>query len=84
MPGVSRGTRNIDIRRCGAASGSVTAMTIRNAAPSALEVKNFSPLITQPSPSCSARQVNPVGSAPPCGSVIENAEKISPFSSGSR
>ena len=32
MPGVSAGTMNIDIRSCGAASGSVTAMTMRNAA----------------------------------------------------
>ena len=51
MPGVSRGTRNIDIPLYRLASGSVTAMTMKNAACSAFEVKNLSPEITHSSPS---------------------------------
>ncbi len=52
-------------------SGLVTTMTIRNDAVFALDEKYFQPLITQSSPSRTALVVNWVGSAPPCGSVIE-------------
>ncbi len=84
MPGVSDGTMNIDMRRCGAASGSVTAITIRKSAQRALDENHFSPLINQLSPSSVARVVKTSGSAPPCGSVIEKQETISLFSSGCR
>jgi hypothetical protein len=70
-PGVSVGTRNIDMPWYGLTSGLVTTMTIRNAAVRALDEKNFRPLITQSSPSRTALVVNSVGSAPACGSVIE-------------
>ena len=73
MPGVSAGTRNIDVRCEVRRSGSVTAMTMQKLANRALEENNFSPLITQSSPSQVAVVVNTPGSAPPCGSVIEKA-----------
>jgi hypothetical protein len=57
---------------------------MKNAALRAFEVKNFSPWITHASPSRTARLRNCVGSAPPCGSVIENDEKTSPSSNGWR
>ena len=50
----------------------------------ACDENHFSPLITHSSPSSSARVTNPVGSEPPRGSVIENAETTSLRSSGSR
>ena len=50
MPGVSAGTRNIDMPRYGLTSGLVTAMTIRKDAVRRLEEKNFSPLMTHSSP----------------------------------
>ncbi len=83
-PGVSVGTTNIDMRWCGAASGSVTASTIRNEANLACEENHFSPSMTQVSPSRRARVWNWSGSDPPCGSVIENAETTSLAISGSR
>jgi hypothetical protein len=58
----------------GADIGLVTTMTIRNEAVLALDEKYFQLLITQspfPEPSRLALVVNCVGSAPPCGSVIE-------------
>ena len=70
-PGVSVGTRNIDIPLYGLTSGLVTAMTMRNDAVLALEEKYFQPLMTHSSPSLTARVLNSVGSAPACGSVIE-------------
>jgi hypothetical protein len=70
-PGVSAGTRNIDIPLYGLTSGFVTAMTIRNVAVLAFEEKYFQPSITHSSPSLTARVLNNVGSAPACGSVIE-------------
>src|SRR5436309_9823647 len=77
-PGVSVGTRNIDMPLYGLTSGLVTAMTIRNDAVLALDEKYFQPLITHSLPSFSARVVNNVGSAPACGSVMEYDENISP------
>jgi hypothetical protein len=71
MPGVSAGTRNIDIPWYALTLGFVTAMTIRNDAVEALEEKYFQPLMTQSSPSRAARVSNTVGSDPPWGSVIE-------------
>ena len=70
-PGVSVGTRNIDMPWYALTSGLVTTMTMRNDAVLALEEKNFQPLMTHSSPSLTARVVNSVGSAPACGSVIE-------------
>ena len=46
-------------------------MTMRKEAVRALEEKNFHPLITHSSPSCTARVVNCWGSDPACGSVME-------------
>ena len=66
------------------ASALVTAMTMKKLAQRALEEKNFSPLMTHSSPSRTARVVKTPGSAPPCGSVIEKQETMSPCSSGSR
>src|SRR5437763_16831919 len=82
MPGVSAGTRNIDIPLYGVTSGLVTAMTIRNDAVFAFEEKNFQPLITHSSPSLTARVLKSVGSAPACGSFLEYDEDASPLRSG--
>jgi hypothetical protein len=65
-------------------SGSVTTMTMRNAAVRALDEKYFHPLITHSSPSSTAEQVNCWGSEPAWGSVIEYEEKTSPSSRGWR
>src|SRR4051812_14960284 len=83
-PGVSVGTRNIDMPLYGLTSGLVTAMTMRNDAVLAFDEKYFQPLMTHSLPSFSARVVNIVGSAPACGSVIEYVENISPSSNGCR
>src|SRR5437868_962425 len=84
MPGVSLGTRNIDMPLYALTSGFVTHMTIRNDAVGAFDEKYFQPLMTHSSPSFSARHLNIVGSAPAWGSVIEYVEKHSPLSSGRR
>ncbi len=68
----------------GLTSGSVTAITMTNVEVRALEEKYLRPVMTQSSPSRTARVVNIVGSAPACGSVIEKQEKHSPSSSGRR
>src|SRR5260370_1307150 len=47
----------------------------------ALEEKYFRPVITQSSPSRTARVAKTRGTAPPCGSVIEKQKKIAPDSS---
>src|ERR1700737_95968 len=83
-PGVSDGTTNIDILRWAGSSGSVTASKIKNEAKLACEENHFSPLMTHSSPSSSARVTNCVGSEPPCGSVMEQADTISLLSSGCR
>ena len=83
-PGVSTGTMNIEARRWRCASGSVTAITIRKSARDALELNHLWPLMTHSSPSRTARVWICVGSEPATpGSVIENAERSSPASSGS-
>ena len=82
-PGVVTGTTNIDARRRGAASGSVTAMRMRKSATEPFDVNHLCPLITYSSPSRSARVVSRVGSAPAFGSVMENALRRRPSSSGS-
>ncbi len=51
----------MDIPRYGIASGSVTAITIRNSAQRAWDEKNFHPLITHSSPSLTARVRKPPG-----------------------
>ena len=82
-PGASVGTRSIVARLCGSASGSVTAITIATEAPRAFVVHHLRPLITQSSPSRSARHLRPVGSLPEVsGSVIEKQLRMSPASSG--
>ena len=64
-PGVSVGTRNIDIPWYALTSGSVTAMTMRKAEVRAFDEKNFHPSITHSSPSRRARVSKRVGSEPP-------------------
>jgi hypothetical protein len=82
-PGVSVGTMIIDARACGVASGSVTAITIANAAPSAPVVNHLWPSMTQSSPSSVAVHDSSVGFEPAfSGSVIEKHERISPRASG--
>ena len=71
IPGVSAGTRNIDMPLYGLTDGSVTAITMKNEAVFAFEEKNFHPFSTHSEPSRTARVLNCVGSAPPSGSVIE-------------
>src|ERR1022692_590495 len=83
-PSVSRDTRNIDVPLCTGTSGLVTAMQIKNEADAAFDEKYFRPLMTHESPSRVAVVGKTRGSAPPCGSVIEKHEKISPLSSGLR
>ena len=53
-PGVSAGTTICDARRCDAASGSETAITIPNAAPSAPDENHLCPSITSSSPAAIA------------------------------
>ena len=66
-------------RACRGASGSVTAITIANAAPSAPDENHLCPSITHSSPSRTARVRSSVGSEPATsGSVIEKNERISP------
>ena len=82
---MSVGTRIWLIRRCGGASGSVTAITIPKAAPSAEEENHLCPSITHSSPSSTAVVRRPVGSAPETsGSVIEKNERAVPSTSGRR
>src|SRR5580698_476083 len=57
---------------------------MRNDDQRALDENHFSPLITQLSPFNSARVSKTLGSAPPCGSVIEKHDTISLRSNGSR
>src|SRR3954452_17699359 len=83
-PGVSAGTMIIEARWCGRASGSVTAMTIRKSAIEPFVENHLWPLMTNSSPSRTARVRSVVGSDPATpGSVIENADFRSPASSGS-
>ena len=75
---------NIDDPLKGCDSGSVTAMVIRKSARDPFEVNHLWPLITHSSPSRRARVRISLGSEPATsGSVIENALRISPASSGS-
>ena len=84
-PGVSAGTISIEARWCGRASGFVTAITIRKSATLPLVENHLWPLITHSSPSRTARVSSSVGSEPAVsGSVIENALRRSPASSGCR
>jgi len=78
------GTRNVDAPLCTATSGLVIATTMKNDATEALDDQYLRPLMIQSSPSRVARVVNTRGSEPPCGSVMENVEKISPDSSPAR
>ena len=57
-------------------------MTMKKSAKRAFDENHFSPLMTHSSPSRTALVVKISGSAPPCGSVIEKHDTISPFSSG--
>ncbi|MNY30185.1 hypothetical protein D3C86_1642780 [compost metagenome] len=76
------GMMKTERRRCGGASGSVTAMTRKKLAYRALVANHFSPLRTQWSSRRSARAVKVVGSAPPWGSVIEKQDTMSLASRG--
>ena len=64
IPGASAGTMIWLVRRRGSASGSVTAITIPKAAPSAPEENHLWPLITHSSPSSTAVVRRLVGSEP--------------------
>ena len=76
-PGVDAGTMIWLMRRCRSASGSVTAITIPNAAPSAPDENHLLPLITHSSPSSRHVVRRPVGSAPETsGSVIEKKDSV--------
>ena len=73
----------IVIRSLGDTSGSVTAITIPNAAPSAPVENHLSPSITHSSPSRTAVVHSPVGSDPATSrSVIEKNDRASPATSG--
>ena len=73
----------IDARSYASAFGSVTTIAIRKSAIMPLDVNHLWPLITHSSPSSSAVVESSVGSDPAVfGSVIENAERILPSSSG--
>ena len=77
------GTRIIEARAYGCASGLVTTIAIATEAPTAPEVNHLWPLITHSSPSSSARVRSVRGSEPATsGSVIEKQERISPSSNG--
>ena len=85
-PGVSRGTRIMDCwRYLSGLSGSVLPMTIRIAqrGSPAPEDHHFRPLMTYSSPSRAMRHWMLVASEDATsGSVMQNAERISPSSSG--
>ena len=84
-PGVSRGTRIIDCCRCRSAPGSVLPITMRilQAGSIAPDDHHFRPLITYLSPSRSILVAMLVASdEATSGSVMQNAERISPSSSG--
>jgi hypothetical protein len=72
----------IDVPWYGWTSGFVTAITTRKSATDAFDVNHLWPLITHSSPSRTARVRSSVGSAPAPGSVIENALRSLPSSSG--
>src|SRR5882762_901421 len=64
-PAVSQGTRIMEARKWGGASGSVTAITTANAAPSAPEVNHLCPSITHCPRSRTARlQPGRIGAGP--------------------
>ena len=71
IPGVSVGTRNMDMPWYTSVSVSVSAMTMRKDEVRALDEKYFHPLITHSSPSRVAVVSKSEGSEPPCGSVME-------------
>ena len=73
----------MEARKWGGASGSVTAITTANAAPSAPEVNHLCPSITHCPRSRTARVSIQVGLEPGrSGSVIEKQLRISPARSG--
>src|SRR5260370_29365382 len=72
-------------RRCGAASGSVIAKTMANAAPLALVMNHLWPLMTQALPSQTAEVLICVGSDPDTsGSVMAMHDRTSSATNGSR
>ena len=84
-PGVSLGTTIIDCWRCRGASGSVLPITMRtrHRGRSAPDENHFVPLSTYSLPSRVMRSPMFVASDDATsGSVIENAERISPSSNG--
>ena len=86
MPGVSSGTTNIDCWVCRGAAGSVSPTTMKtwHRSPSAPELNHLRPLCTYSSPSRSIRRLMFVASEEAeSASVMQNADRISPSSSGS-
>ena len=81
-PGVSVGTMIIEIPWRGCTSGFVTHINSKKSATDPCDVNHLCPLITHSSPSRTACVAINVGSAPAPGSVIENALRIFPSSSG--
>src|SRR5207244_12005389 len=82
-PGASAGTMIIDARSYESADDSVTTIAIKKSAIMPFDVNHLWPLITHSSPFSSAVVFNRVGSEPAVsGSVIENADRILPSSSG--
>ncbi len=84
-PGAFVGTRIMEARACGGASGSVTAMTMAKAAPSAAVVNHFRPSTTHSPSSSTAVVSSHVGLEPArSGSVIEKQLRIFPAARGRR
>src|SRR5713101_2429387 len=82
-PGASPGTMIIEARSYASACGSVTTMAMRKSAIMPFDVNHLWPLITHSSRSSTAVVESSVGSEPAVlGSVMENAERIWPSSSG--
>ena len=84
-PGVSRGTRIMDCCRCRSADGSVLPITMKISACGFIApvIHHLRPLMTYSSPSRSMRVAMLVASEEATsGSVIANADRISPSSSG--
>src|SRR2546423_15705300 len=82
-PGVSVGTRNMDARSYGGASGSVTAITIRTSAIMPFDVNHLCPLMTHSLPSSTAVVERFTGSEPAfIGSVMQEPQQVSAASGG--
>ena len=83
-PGVPLSSKNAVIPPRAPLSGSVTAIRMEKSAFFIRDTQIFRPLMTQSSPSLTARVRIPAGSPPAPGSEIAMAELISPLAYGSR